>query len=425
MRRLGKGQSVVFCVNEEMENNIRLYTSRAGGEVLDVDDIILWAVSETFTTTKRAMPLWAVQGIRFLRQRALWEGAQWGGTTAMSKASSQAFIESEAQTLDQRYRPRTTTSDMFQSMPTTNPRLAEIQQRCCEFDDLQFNASTLQEEQERELAIELEQERQVQRPTSATPATARLRPDVQRFMLTSELSSTSGDHIPAFDALLSTSAGAHMRGCHLVYDSDAFRVSADFAATIVQTAGTATNLDAYQSPVQWILTRRSTRTNKVNVIMIISAMEAQRFMELPKLPARVTLHLYKPRCNSSFKALDDLAFWTHPKLETALTIDHGLTDALNLFAGQLYFASFDEYQRVCRWLNLATRPPLGVEEYCADGFVRKDANGQVAKKKSPVKFLQTLMSKIRKNGLGISKTHMGMVLEGSYLQPTDFAEWES
>lgn len=57
MRKLGKGQSVVFCVPQEMNTKILALKADAGDSNIDVYDILCWVVSETFNDIRRSMPL--------------------------------------------------------------------------------------------------------------------------------------------------------------------------------------------------------------------------------------------------------------------------------------------------------------------------------------------------------------------------------
>ncbi|KAK5165530.1 uncharacterized protein LTR77_009059 [Saxophila tyrrhenica] len=423
MRQLGKGQSVAFCVNEDIESKIRSYSRKSSNKVLDVEDVILWAISETFEMTRKMMPLWAVQGKRFLCQRALWLAVRSKGITTMLKAQADAFVEDEAQSLNHRYRPRSRRDGILQILPDSDGTLVDIKQRCEEFEGLQLNASMLQEEQERELAPEVEQEHQVQRPRAAQPAPSLLHPDVLQFMSKGELPSKPEGYKPAFASLLRTSARVDLEACQLQYDREAFLVSQDFARTVAGSAKKDGNLDSYQRPVQWILSRRTPATNTVDTIMVVSPFEAQRFMEktmASEQDEQTTLHVYKARTNASYAPLDSLSLLTWPRRDPPPKIEQRLIDLLNLFAGQLYFATIGDYHRVCRSVDLATGPPIGQEKHDPDGFIRRDASGKLAQRGSPVKFLQTLTSTIRRNGTGISRTHMGKVLDGRLLMASDF-----
>ena|SRR5436190_1936640 len=76
MRRLGKGQSVVICVPEEIKTKILARISKPSDSRIDVSDALSWAISETYIDIRRNLPLWAVQGIRFQHQSAIWNEAR-------------------------------------------------------------------------------------------------------------------------------------------------------------------------------------------------------------------------------------------------------------------------------------------------------------------------------------------------------------
>jgi hypothetical protein len=57
MRKLGKGQSVVFCVPEKIKTKIRALTFKPGNASIDVSDVLSWAVSETCIDMRRSMSL--------------------------------------------------------------------------------------------------------------------------------------------------------------------------------------------------------------------------------------------------------------------------------------------------------------------------------------------------------------------------------
>ena len=419
IRKLGKGQTVVFAVNEDIEMKILACTAKQSGDAVVLEDVIRWSISETFIETRRAMPLWAVQGERFLRQQDLWNEVCQDGTTRMTATQAVKFLEEEAQSLEQRYRPKINTLTAippFQG-PTTG-RVKEIENRCEEFEHLEFNSSTLQEEQERELSPEMEQERQVQRPHPAQPAQHQLDTDVKLFAFNGTIKSNSSTYFPAFQALSDTSAVKGFQVSQLVGDGRLL-VTKDFVQTVQKSGNVSSVFDSYLRPVQWVLSGRSKDGLNVTHLIIISPWEAQQLLPEIRKSKRVALHLYKPRCNWGHRAMDRLDFMTIPAQTTALSIPDSLHIQLALFAGQLYFSSYDDYLGACAFLGLATDVPQGHEIIAADGFVLQDKDGDVTSGTSPVNFLQTLMSEIRRNGQGISKTHVGSMLEGKILSPSD------
>ncbi|KAL5042223.1 hypothetical protein BDW71DRAFT_190387 [Aspergillus fruticulosus] len=66
------------------------------------------------------------------------------------------------------------------------------------------------------------------------------------------------------------------------------------------------------------------------------------------------MHLYTPHQNQIFSALDNLNLY--PILQAdfvLLDIPAVVRIQLNLFAGQLYISSFDEYHEICDYLGIA------------------------------------------------------------------------
>ncbi|TKA23809.1 hypothetical protein B0A54_17893 [Friedmanniomyces endolithicus] len=261
---------------------------------------------------RRSMPLWAVQGERFIRQNALWEQAQDNdGHTSLSQQTAKAFLENEAQTLEDRYRPSV---DPAGSLLTKSDHtdIKRIEQRCLDFENLSFSSTALQEEQERELSPEIEQERQKPRPLATI----------------------------------------------------------DFARTIeTSKSGPFAHMDAYQRPVQWILT--AIRNGAIAHMLVISPFEAQELYSRIHASNTVALHLYTPRCNSGFRSLDRLDFYTVPHQVTAPTVPTRLVVQLNLFAGQLYINDYKDFRYLCGYLGLAAEVASEGWEIAWPGAIRR------------------------------------------------------
>jgi hypothetical protein len=69
---------------------------------------------------------------------------------------------------------------------------------------------------------------------------------------------------------------------------------------------------------------------------------------------------------------------------------------------------------------LRTKPKAG-QEASPDGFI-DPPSGEWSLKKSPVPFLRALLTKIRREGEGVEKTHLGRILSGVRLEECDFEE---
>jgi hypothetical protein len=182
MRKLGQGQTVVFCVPQEIQS--RITEVKLGDEKAEITltDVLLWSMLETFAETRRNIPLWAAQGEAFLRKEKILKSLVKDGVTTLSKAHAEKLLDEEAQSIDHRYRPRKAESQPTRFANSEDENLRLIAERCHEFDGLSFSASTLDEEQERELSPETEAEREAPRPRIAQPAVHTLHQDVVSFL---------------------------------------------------------------------------------------------------------------------------------------------------------------------------------------------------------------------------------------------------
>ncbi|KAI1283285.1 hypothetical protein F5Y07DRAFT_408682 [Xylaria sp. FL0933] len=422
MRNLGKGQSVVFCISAEIRAKIEERAALPAGATIQVRDVLHWAISETFEETRKSMPLWAAQGNRFSRQNEIWESAHVNGATSMSGTHAKQFLEAEALSIATRYGPQPLkAASIANIMHSKSQRTEEIVARCNEFENLNLRASSLEEEQERELSPEVERERQIQRPPPAQPAYHSLHQDVEKFIATGDLVPNSPAYMRAFDALHDTSGARNFETSQ--FSSAHLFVTADFAKTVQASDDTYVS-NSFQRPVQWILSSHAANKNVVDVLMIISPYEAERLMPKVQLmkPGRVTLHLYKPRCHTVYRSFDRLDFFTIPDPQTKLTVPLPLIAELNVFAGQVYFSVYEDYIETCRFLGLANDVPKAGQNIAIDGYILRDSDVKPRFDKSPVNFIRFLMCTIRRNGQDISKTYVGSMLNGKLLQRSDVKE---
>ncbi|KAF9769646.1 hypothetical protein IL306_012919 [Fusarium sp. DS 682] len=213
MRKLGKGQSVEFCVPWEIEQKIiRLKPQeKAGRREITISDVLSWVITETCLDLRKAIPLWLNQGVRFSRQQVFWSQKQ---GDAVSRWAEQ-FLEEEAQTLDQRYRPRNGPINLYSFLDGAGASMTkELRARCDEFGLTELHTASLQEEQERELSPETEQERQVERPPAAEPETHFVSQSLKDWILKGsssiDITLFQAEHKPAFQTLNNTSAAQYL-----------------------------------------------------------------------------------------------------------------------------------------------------------------------------------------------------------------------
>ncbi|PHH90086.1 hypothetical protein CDD83_4568 [Cordyceps sp. RAO-2017] len=411
MRRLGKGQSVVFCVPWEVEHKIR---QQRGGRSpstgpISVSDVLCWVIAETCLDLQRTMPLWLAQGCRFYRQGEMWKKGKGVGDQSSARRLewAQGFLEDEARSLKDQYQPGRADGDLGSLLrPVREDVRTELQRRCEAFGlTRRQRTAALQEEQERELAPEAERLRQVERPPPVQAEAHDIHPDVRHFVAHGDTSPS-----PSFLAELP----------RLVW------ATGDFARTVERSQGYS---DAFQRSVQWILTNK-TRDGERFRLLIISPYEAQELLPSISASEKVLLRIYSPRLSLEFRSLDHLALYSIParQSEADLAIPEEAVTQLNLFAGQLYLSSSEEYQRVCDALGLASTPVDDSVVLGPDGFIPPGGDGDAALvnrsgfSRSPVKFFKVLLTKIRQNCETIERTHMGKVLDGVLLEPEDLEE---
>jgi hypothetical protein len=71
IRKLGQGQSIVFCVPDKIERQFLAQKKASECTNVGVSDVLCWTITETWLDTRRSMPLWAIQGRRFKYQQGL------------------------------------------------------------------------------------------------------------------------------------------------------------------------------------------------------------------------------------------------------------------------------------------------------------------------------------------------------------------
>ncbi|KLO83690.1 uncharacterized protein LW93_472 [Fusarium fujikuroi] len=406
MRKLGKGQTVEFCIPWEIEHKIvQLKGESTPNRSISVSDVLCWAITETCLDLKRAMPLWITQGVRFFKQEALWS------RLSDENIKPDEFLEEEGQSLRERYFPQKGLADLSSLTEGLNDSVAKVfKSRCEEFGLERLRTYSLQEEQERELAPETQHERQVEKVPALKPDTHSVNRLLQEWIADGSFpeSSTAFRAVmkPAFQSLNKTSAAVH-------FDVKEFPetvwVSMDFAHTVKGAFGGKNFLDSYQRPVQWVLVGKN--EEGAPRIVVINPFEAQHFLPLIEESEYVALHLYAPRVNLAFRPVDDLQLCSVGK-KVVEEIPRDIITFLNLFAGQLYLSSYDDYKLVCDMLCLAWDR---LDDDAAGG-----SGSQCGFTKSPAMFLKEVLEKVRQDCGTIDKTDMGRVIEGVRLGEGDF-----
>jgi hypothetical protein len=400
MRQLGKGHSVMFFAPGEVDRRIRSHRpiGMAYGASIRVQDVLRWAMHETCEDIRHHLPHWAQQGLDHDKR---FEAYKKYKSTEDLEVLRDAWVQSESRTLEEMYlvTPGDTMSPEMYSVPSIRGRIERL--GVTKLVDVRMT-----EEQEREVDHEVEQERQVERPPKAQPASHVIHEDIREFVHTGNLPGSSL-HISQLLAPLDMAEALNSTAEW----SPSPLATADFTTTILGFNGK--RLTDYLRPVNWIL---SSGSGKDSTGVVISPYEANELLPIIRKSRKVRLHVYAPRVTSSMRSFSDLTFHTIPDaLAQPWPSPAHIRTELNLFAGQLYFDSREEYERVCGLLALSMAHPGA--EYCeVDGFVppayRTGRSSPLTT--SRIAILKTLIG-LRRKGMGYNRTHLGQILNASPL----------
>jgi hypothetical protein len=424
MRRLGKGQSVVFLVNHEIKTRIQECTRKDEPSEVSLSDVLRWTIHETHLDIRRSLPLWAKQGINFFRQSTLWNDLENSGQSSSAVASQ--FLEPEARSLESRYRPCQPGKVYRENLVIDRPELRLIDHRlqhclCC--GDI---GDVLEEEQERELSPEMQEERQIQKPGPAIPSKHLLHPDVLAFATTGSAVETSVAYQSAFTCLKRFSAASifdirELNGSGILYATE------DFARTVEPAPGSHFD-DSYLRSVQWILVSSVPKEHGSVPAMVISPFEAQQLMSKLRKDSPTALYIFKPHWNTGLPVLNRLDFFHFPPSKTTQRLWPESMAQLNIFAGSSCFGTFQEYVDTCAFLRLTHEETKEGVVTSNDGFIladeRNPSNTARSPHRSPVTFVQALLH-TRAHHRDLAKSHMGKVMGGVVLRKSDVEEERS
>ena len=405
MRQLGKGHSVMFFAPREVDHRIRRLipneTSRGRIRVLDV---LRWAVHETCEDITHRLPYWAQQGCDHYKRFAAYEEYRSADNLEVLR---RAWLQPEPQTLKEMYlnAPRATMDLEINSVPALCKRIERL-------GGTNLVNVRMAEEQEREVNHEVEpgntNRRGHLRPRMAQPAQHLVHADVLEFIATGKLPESS-KHISPLLAPLNM-----VKALETTNEwSPSPLATVDFTTAVLGSRGSEANLTEYLRPLNWIL---SSGSGKKSVVIAISPYEANELLPLIRESNKVRLHIYAPRVTPFMRSFSDLTFYSIPESPAQQwSAPAHIRTELNLFAGQLYFDSTDDYARVCVLLALSAAHP-GAKYSDRDGFVPPEYR---TGKDSPfvtsrIPLLKKLIG-LRRKGMDYYRTHLGQILNGKPL----------
>jgi hypothetical protein len=397
---------VMFFAPREVDHGIRslIPSGMATGDRIHVLDLVRWAIHETCKDISRHLPYWAQQGLDHYKRSAAYQEYRSNGDLRILR---EAWLQSDSQTLEELYW-KTSGSKIISEIKGI-PSLSERIER---LGVTKLVNVRMAEEQEREVQREVEIKlsiiptTRIMGPAKVQPAQHVIHADILEFIETGKLPESSM-HISPLLAPLNMVKSLEST----IEWSPSPLATADFITTILDSSGEG--LTEYLRPVNWIL---SSRSGKKSTIVVISPYEANELLPFIRESKKVRLHIYAPRTTSSMRSFSDLTFYSIPDSQTERwSAPEHVRIEINLFAGQLYFDSAEEYWSICSLLALWMAHPKA--EYSeVDGFVppayRTGRGSPFARSRIPI--LKRLME-LRLKGISYHLTHLGQVLNGKPL----------
>ncbi|KAG8930354.1 hypothetical protein FRC02_004308 [Tulasnella sp. 418] len=418
MRKLGHGHSVMFFAPLDVDLRIRHAIGLRSSDPIRVQDILLWAMQQSCKEVVHWIPRWAQQGVDHRRRREAWELFKESSDAPDSLLKS-AWIQGENWSLDDMYAPRhpVTATDhlrQFQNYP-------DIMERYKKWAHLSFRDTRIEDEDEREVMLEIERERRLAwQPPKATASTSHTHDDVRLLVATGTFKTTSSAFLPLFRPL-----GV------VAFDKNAWSsrhliATKEFFNTVdLERLEEGTDPSNYLRPIHWIL---SAPQSNGTIFVVLSPDEVNDLLPEIRSSDRVHLHLYAPRLTKSMKSTGDLTFYCIPPLPVPWVLPElGITTRLNIWAGQLYLSNYEQYQYLCKFLGLYSWQPKEGDIIQPDGFVKPQHRRNTPIEScspfqdSPVPYLKKLLE-LRRKGIGYFPTHIGQILHGRLLTEEDILQ---
>ncbi|KAI9758999.1 MAG: hypothetical protein M4579_002662 [Chaenotheca gracillima] len=443
MRKLGDGHSVMFIGPPEVHQSILEVVGKSKSDRIDGCDVVRWSLQQTCRNIENNKPLWYIQGWnhrhRQLAATRFRKSVEQSGDLSNESEVVEKLLwvlrEPEARSLEKLYgfeEPENQAhEETYQSLSPiiSDPILEQLHNVRRTLNAGALRNSSVQEEQEREIAHEVELERQVQRPNSVKPLVHRVDKEVHQFVAHGFLPAQKSEVIiPASKLFSRTSAWAEAQDCAW---SKNLVVSADFMKTVdlLETA----SMDDYLRPVKWILSGRT--QGNARTWLIVSPFEVNALLPQISTSKKVILHIYAPKVAKAMCSFSSMKFFTLPTAPPTWTAPPDLQRRLSLLAGNVYFETFKEYRELCHFLGLGTVGNAAEREsnveVRSDGFVPISSRGNIwvgdmvpsPFSTSPLLFFQ-IVGNLRRRGQNFHDTHMGQILKSRALSHDAFVSQE-
>ncbi|KAL4885977.1 hypothetical protein BJY04DRAFT_214168 [Aspergillus karnatakaensis] len=417
MRVLDSGQSVAFFIPVEVKHRLG-----ATSAMIKSFDVIRWVLDQTHDQLKKMRPLWARQGLQHLVSEQIWSDFE-AGESKLTDITPR-IQETDARSLSQLY-----THGTPLDIHTAFCELAQDDIIASELFDIWTRSNRahagLGEEQERELAQEVEREQlqQICYPPYVESRKHQLHSDLRHFVKHGHFPEIycSDAVIPVSECISRTTAA------EFKVPDKTFKglfATVDFLETVYLKDTHAG--DEFVKPVHWVLS-----TTESQQLYIISQYEANHLLPAIRKSQKTALHMYCPRVTRNMPSCSKLDFLTIGKAQQGRPFGQQISTpeilrALEIFSGSLYFDTFAEYRDACRFFGFkmdhspSHHALQGLGHISSEGFASEPARELLGWPvdcpfaENPLPFLKAWYS-IRMKGQGFSASHIGSIVEAKFL----------
>lgn len=413
LRQLGTTQSIVFCAPPEVDHDIRKVCQLSWLDHINSGHCVRWLLEMTCRANESFRPLYVAQGTDFCkRMNSAWENPNYVGSTKHRDAYMSVILQKECSTLKEIYGSKAQVSGLDVGFPAIrNPELRSFyetlmnKKKGLAHTTSEALACALDEvEQEREVEFQVEEIRQVRKPTHYDALRfPGMHPNILRFIKKGVLQGTDGyEH--AFTTLGRTTLGKKYQ---VRSTSSKLYMSSEFRRTISASKDAG---DDFFRPVEWILYAPRTQT-----ALVLIPEEAD--IAIPMLRAaenRSPVHLipYASPVTRNMTSLGRLTYYAFPSLPKSTKIPDWLTIEIGILAGRLYF-DFTEHGAIVKYLQADRANEAegeGADADCRPTSLLVDGNTEVEFAKNPLAFVLDWLTQ-RRRGQDITHTPMGYVCQ--------------
>lgn len=402
LRKLGQGQSLLFLAPPEVHKKI-VELSGKDEKSLSGYDVVGWALEESCRNIERSQSLRVLQGLNYCRREAVMDNFLDAypeldnlsvGVDPLSELVTN-FREKEEQRLTDLYAPvplkTNVHPDVIQfSQGSSNPRVQVLLEMWGRVERAAYTSALIHTEHEREVAHEIEQQTQVERPPKATALARSIDPLLREFVDTGRLDLLTQFSF-AYDKVVSLTSPKLIANFHPWIH---LRATTDFANTVKKPL--TGFYDSYLRPATFVLTSKA--EVEAASLLLVSQYEANEFLrDIQEPNSGVRIHMYEPRVTKFMCSVDHGTEPPPPSMDAWQILTSGLRRELNLFAGQLYFNNVKDYRKLSKALGPSLNPSVELT----------------------LSFVRAWVA-IRRKGQDWGGTHLGQMVEGRSITEETF-----